>query len=158
MSLKGDNVMTDVLLISSSLENINIAWRHFCYNEYNASATTNHEAAMENLRSKKPAQIVVYYCGEDTTNFFSFYKALREDQKTENVPLVVLADVSRQKLLSDYVKLRNARVLGISVNDDKLRDTVRIGARNGFEKKVPAFNRLAPKRPQSRLDKRLPRI
>ena len=113
---------------------------------------------MENLRSRKPAQIVAYYCGEDTTDFFSFYKMLREDEKTANVPLVVLADVSRQKALSDYVKLRNACVLGISVNDEKLRDTVRTGARNGFEKKNHAFNRPAPKRPQSRLDKRLPRI
>lgn len=152
--------MTDVLLISSSLDNINVAWRHFCYNDYNASATTNHEAAMENLRSKKPAQIVVYYCGEDTTDFFSFYKALREDQKTANVPLVVLADVSRQKVLSDYVRLRNACVLGISVNDEKLRDTVKTGARNGFEKRSPAFNRSAPKRPDPnpRFDKRLPRV
>lgn len=150
-------MMTDVLLISSSLDNINIAWRHFCYSDYNASATTNHDAAMENLRSKKPAQIVVYYCGEDTTNFFSFYKALREDRKTADVPLVVLADVSRQKLLSDYVRLRNACVLGISVNDDKLRDTVRTGARYGFEKRSPALNRSAPKSSQPRLDKRLPR-
>lgn len=150
--------MTDVLLISSSLENINVAWRHFCYNEYNASATTNHDAAMENLRSKKPSQIVVYYCGEDTTNFFSFYKMLREDQKTADVPLVVLADVSRQKLLSDYVRLRNSCVLGISVNDDKLRDTVRTGARYGFEKRSPTFNRPAPKSPHQRLDKRLPRM
>ncbi|MCM1055653.1 MAG: hypothetical protein NC394_09045 [Bacteroides sp.] len=149
--------MIDVLLISSSLDNINVAWRHFCYSDYNASATTNHDAAMENLRSKKPAQIVVYYCGEETTDFFSFYKALRDDQKTENVPLVVLADLNRQKLLTDYVKLRNACVLGISVNDDKLRDTVKTGARNGFEKRPPAHGRPAPDRPVSRLDKRLPR-
>lgn len=149
--------MTDILLIGSSLDNINVAWRHFCYSDYNASATANHEAAMENLRSKKPPQIVVYYCSDDAENFFSFYKTLREDPKTEKIPLIVLADVNRQKVLTEYVKLWNTCVLGISVNDDKLRDMVRTGARNGFDKKPTASDRPAPRRPQDRPDKRLPR-
>ena len=66
--------MTDILLISSSLEDINIAWRHFCYNDYNASATTNINAAMENLKSSKPAKVVVYYCGEDSEGFYTLAK------------------------------------------------------------------------------------
>ncbi len=138
--------MTDVLLISSSLENINVAWRHFCYSEYNASATTNISAAMENLKSSKPASIVVYYCSEDTEGFYSLYNTLRSDPKTADIPLLVLADVSWQKALTDYVKFYNTCILGISVNDEKLKDMVKSGARHGFEKKSPAINRTPPKR------------
>ncbi len=139
--------MTDILLISSSLEDINIAWRHFCYNDYNASATTNINAAMENLKSSKPAKVVVYYCGEDSEGFYTLYHTLRSDPATEEVPLLVLSDVSWQKALSGYVKFYNTCILGISVNDDKLRDMVKSGARYGFEKKSAAFGRAAPKRP-----------
>lgn len=139
--------MTDVLLVSSSLENINVAWRHFCYSEYNASATTNINAAMENLKSSKPARIVVYYCGEDTEGFYPLYNTLRSDPVTAEVPLLVLADVSWQKALTEYVKFYNTCVLGITVNDEKLKDMVKGGARHGFEKKSAALNRTAPKRP-----------
>lgn len=139
--------MTDILLISNSLENINIAWRHFRYEEYNASATTNIEAAMEKLKSKEAAKIVIYYCGEDTENFYTFYETLRSDPETSEMPLLVLADVSWQQALTGYVRFYNTQVLGNSVNDAKLKDIVKTGARYGFEEKRPSFNRPAPKRP-----------
>ena len=151
--------MTDVLLISNSLENINVAWRHFRYSEYNTSATTNIEAALDNLRSSKPAQIIVYYCGEEVENFYTVYSALRNDPKIAKIPLLVLSDVGWQKALTGYVKLYNTCVLGISVNDQKLKETVKYGARDGFEKPEISPNRPIPKRPtgNSRLKDRIGR-
>ena len=96
--------MINVLLISNSLENINVAWRHFCYADYNASATTNIDAAMEKLKSKDTANIVVYYCGEDTESFYPIYNTLRSDPETADIPLLVLADISWQQALTGYVK------------------------------------------------------
>ena len=121
--------MTDILLISDSLPNINVAWRHFVYREYNANATVSVETAMEYLKSDKPPQVVIYYCGGGSSGFFSFYRILREDEKTKNTPLVVLTDVELQKALAEYVKLENAQVLGISVNDKTLMDIIRNAAR-----------------------------
>lgn len=121
--------MTDILLISDNLANINVAWRHFVYREYNANATVSVETAMEYLKSDKPPQVVIYYCGGGSRGFFSFYRILREDEKTKNCPLVVLTDVELQKALSEYVKLENAQVLGISVNDKTLMDVIRYAAR-----------------------------
>ena len=121
--------MTDVLLISNSLPNINIAWRHFCYREYNASATVSVETAMEYLRSDKPPQVVVYYCGGSCSDFFPFYRILRGDEKSAGCPLVLLTDVEFQKALAEYVKLENTQVLGISVNDKTLMDVIRNTAR-----------------------------
>ena len=121
--------MTDILLISDSLPNINVAWRHFCQGEYNANATVNVEAAMEAIRSDKPPQVVVYYCSADNSRkFFSFYRIFRAEKKAAGCPLVVLADVELQKALSEYVKLENTDVLGISVNDDVLLSLIRDAA------------------------------
>ena len=138
--------MTDVLLISNTLENINVAWRHFRYNDYNTSATTNIDAALDNLKSSKPAQIIVYYCAESVESFYTIYKALRSDPKAAKIPLLVLADVGWQKCLVDYVHFYNTAVLGISVNDKKLRETVKFAARDGFEMPEVSHNRPVPKR------------
>ena len=132
--------MTDILLISDSLANINIAWRHFTYREYNANATMSVDTAMEYLRSDKPPQVVIYYCGGGSSGFFSFYHILRNDEKTANCPLVVLTDVELQKALSEYVKLEKAQVVGISVDDKKLIDIIRLAAKGkkpGTNVKIP---------------------
>lgn len=128
-------IMIDVLLISDTVDNINVAWRHFCYNEYSAAAATNVQSVMDSLHEKKHAQIVAYYCGDNTSSFYSFYKTLRSDPATENMPLVVLADVSWQTVLSKYIKLKNVKVVGISIDDTKLKEIMRTGSRSGFEKK-----------------------
>ena len=120
--------MTDILLISNSLPNINVAWRHFCYREYNANATVSVESAMEYLHSDKPPQVVVYYCGS-CSEFFPFYRTLRSDEKSAHLPLVLLTDVELQMALAEYVKLENTQVLGISVDDKKLMDVIRNAAR-----------------------------
>lgn len=121
--------MTDILLISDSLPNINVAWRHFCYREYNANATVSVDTAMESLRSDKPPQVVVYYCGGgNSSSFFSFYRIFKAEEKAAGCPLVVLTDVELQKALSEYIKLENTDVLGISVNDEKLMDVIREAA------------------------------
>ena len=132
--------MTDILLISDSLSNINVAWRHFCYREYNANATASVETAMEYLRSDKPPQVVIYYCGGGSGGFFSFYRILRNDEKTAGFPLVILTDVDMQKALSEYIKLENAQVVGISVDDKKLIDIIRGAAKGrkpGTSFKIP---------------------
>ena len=131
--------MTDILLISDSPASINVAWRHFCYREYNASATASIDTAMEFLRSDKPPQVVVYYCGGGSSGFFPFYRILRKDEKTASLPLVVLTDVDMQKALSEYVKLENAQVMGISVDDTKLMDVVRAAARGRDPEKPTSF-------------------
>lgn len=140
--------MMNILLISNSLDNINIAWRHFRYREYDAVATTNIEAGMDRLRSDDAPKMVAFYCAEDTENFYAFYDMLRSDPKTSELPLLVLADVSWQRTLTEYFKFYNTHILGNSVNDEKLKDIVRLGLKFGFEEKTATLNRPVPKRPK----------
>lgn len=131
--------MTDILLISDSPASINVAWRHFCYREYNANATVSVETAMEYLKSEKPPQVVIYYCsGESCGEFLSFFRILREDEKTSHYPLIVLTDVELQKALAEYVRLEKTQVLGISVNDKTLMDVIRNAARNRSASSAPS--------------------
>ena len=143
--------MTDILLVSDSLANINVAWRHFCYKEYNASATASVDTAMEFLRSDNPPQVVVYYMGGGSSGFFPFYRILRNDEKTAGFPLIVLTDLDMQKPLAEYVKLENTQVLGISVDDKKLINIIR-GAAAGRDAsassfKIPSVKQLKKQRP-----------
>lgn len=138
--------MTDILLLSNTLPNINVAWRHFCYREYNANATVSVETAMEYLRSDKPPQVVIYYCGGTCSDFFPFYRTLRSDEKSADCPLVLLTDVEFQKALSEYVKLENTQVLGISVDDKKLMDVIRNEARKAPPRKTSPSKKPPAKR------------
>lgn len=147
--------MTDILLISNTTDNINVAWRYFCTREYNASATVSYDAAMETLRGAKSSQVAVFYCGNDTDSFISFYRMLRQDKKTAEIPLIVLSDVKWTKVLSEYVQLKNACVLSMGVGASKLSEVARNAARGGLNLKAgqnragsqrrPANDRTRPK-------------
>lgn len=131
--------MTDILLISNSVPNINAAWKHFCYEkEYNANATLDVDSAMEYLRSDDPPQVTVYYCGGNCRGFFQFYRAKRGDPKSAACPLILLTDAEFQKALSEYVKLENTQVLGISINDNTLMDVIRSTVRNRTSRRTPS--------------------
>lgn len=127
--------MTDILLISNTTENINVAWRYFCTREYNASATVSYDAAMETLRESKSSKVAVFYCGDGTDSFISFYRMLRQDEKTAEIPLIVLSDVKWTRVLSEYVQLKNACVLGMGVSASKLSEVARNAARGGLKPK-----------------------
>ncbi len=127
--------MIEVLLVSNSAQNIRIAWRHFCTNDYNAVSAVNNDEAIKTLINGKKGTIPVFYCGNDTDCFIDFYRKLRAEQKTANAPLVVLADTKWAKALSDYVRLKNTHVIGVTVNGSKLLEVMKTASRGGFEKK-----------------------
>ena len=123
----------NVLLISNSSENIDIAQRHFRYEEYVSDTAVGNEAAMEKLTSEDAPKMAVYYCGKDTDTFYPFYHTLRNKPETAEMPLLVFADANWHKVLTGYVKFYNTRVLGIMVNDEKLKEIVGLGIKYGFE-------------------------
>ncbi len=139
--------MINVLLISSSADDIKVSWRHFCTNDYSAEAAVGNDKAIENLKKSKKGTIPVFYCGNTTNCFIDFYRKLRADEKTANIPLVVLADIRWTKVLSEYVHLVNTFVVGSTVSGSKLNDIMKTASRGGFEK--PSAGRSAPqKRPR----------
>ncbi|HBH96116.1 MAG TPA: hypothetical protein DDX91_10210 [Ruminococcaceae bacterium] len=126
--------MINVLLISSSADNIKVSWRYFCTNDYSAEAAVGNDKAMEALKASKKGTVPVFYCGNATNCFIDFYRKLRADEKTANIPLVVLADIRWTKVLSEYVHLVNTLVVGSTVSGSKLNDIMKTASRGGFEK------------------------
>ena len=129
--------MIEVLLVTNSAQNIRIAWRHFCTDDYNAVSAVNNDEAIKALVNRKSKVIPVFYCGSDTDCFIDFYRKLRAEKKTADTPLVVLADAKWTKALSEYVHLKNTCVIGVTVNSDKLLDVMKTAAAGGFEKAAP---------------------
>lgn len=143
--------MIEALLISNTVNNIKIAWRHFCTNDYNASSAVNNNTAIEMLKKGKKGIVPVFYCGNDTNCFIDFYRKLRADEKTANIPLVVLADVKWTQVLTEYVHLKNTFVAGVTLNGSKLLEIMRTASRGGFEKKSSAASaRFAAPRQSNR--------
>lgn len=138
--------MTNVLLVSNTLDNINVAWRHFASRDYTANATTNYESAMINIRSDKKPDAVIYYYSDNTKDFIGFYRMLRADEAGKKIPVIILADAEQQTVLSRYIEWDNACVLGISVGDNKLGEVIRGAVRGSLIKKQPV-SRPAPSKP-----------
>lgn len=120
---------TEVLFIADDLNSINVAWRHFAYSDYSVRATTLVESGMECFEGTRVPQVVVYYCNAASKNLINLYRTIREDPRSANVPLIVLADFQEQKTLLEYFKLENTYVVGISIDDSKLKEIVRKAVR-----------------------------
>lgn len=115
----------DILLVSDTLQSINVAWRHFAFTDYSAKATTHVNGAMECIRGDTPPKAVVYYASDDSAKLFRLYRAMRADERLPDLPLIVLADPQRQKALAETVTMKNTTVLGISIDDKRLLAAVR---------------------------------
>ncbi len=138
--------MTNILLVSNTLDNINVAWHHFANRDYAANATTNYDSAMTNIHSDKKPEVIIYYFSSNTDDFFSFYRMLRADEIGAKIPVIILADPDRQVVLSRYIEWDNAAVLGISISDSKLGEVVRGAARGSLIRRKPT-SRPAPNKP-----------
>ena len=120
---------TEVLFIADDLNSINVAWRHFAYNDYSVRATTLVESGMECFEGSKKPQVVVYYCNAASKNLINLYRTIRADDRSAKTPLVVLADFPEQKTLLEYFKLENTQTVGISIDDMKLKEIIRKAVR-----------------------------
>ncbi|MDE7281258.1 MAG: hypothetical protein K2N36_05915, partial [Ruminiclostridium sp.] len=105
-----------------------------CTDDYNAVSAVNNDEAIKTLVTRKSKVVPVFYCGSDTNCFIDFYRKLRAEKKTANTPLVVLAATKWTKALSEYVRLKNTYVMGVTVNAVKLLDVIKIAETGGFEK------------------------
>lgn len=116
--------MIDIILVSDSMQSINVAWRHFAYTDYSAKATTIVESAIEAIEEKVPKAVVYYSTGESKL-LFELYRKMRAYEPNPDIPIVVLADPQKQKLLLEYVALKNTQVIGISIDDKKLLEIMK---------------------------------
>lgn len=117
--------MIKILLVSDSLQSINVAWRHFVYSEYAAKATTLVSGAMANINGDEPPDVVVYYAADESAQLFPLYREMREGDTPTKIPLLILADAYRQKTLSDYFTFEKADIVGISIDDRMLLDKIK---------------------------------
>ncbi|MCL2077251.1 MAG: hypothetical protein FWH08_02475 [Oscillospiraceae bacterium] len=114
--------MKNVLIISDSIREIN-RLRRFFDSDFKVSATNSAESAV-NVLQGKTTDITIFHTGTDLSRLFEFYKQLRQNAATENLPLIVLADASILKTLVDTVEMKNAAVTGTSITSDNMKNLI----------------------------------
>jgi len=110
--------MVNVLIISDNINNIN-HFRRFFGTEFKISATNSPGNAMNALQTRT-ADLVIYHAGMDYGGLFGFYKKLRQNAATGNLPLIIITDASFAYALEDKVELENAAVVGLDVPQEVL--------------------------------------
>ena len=115
--------MKNILIISGSISNVNRV-RRFLGDEYRISATNSHENAETVLRTK-PADLVIFHAGKDYSDIFAFYKDIRQNPETENLPLIFITDVSFIHAMSDKIEFRNAEAVGVDAGGEELLNLTR---------------------------------
>jgi PleD family two-component response regulator len=110
--------MKNILIISSHIQEIN-KFRRFFGTEYKISATNAIDNAM-NMLMNKTADLVVYHAGGDYNGVFKFYKKLRKNESTENLPAVIITEPAFVHALKDKVELQKAAVISFDIKQDEL--------------------------------------
>ncbi|MCL1822642.1 MAG: hypothetical protein FWG44_00385 [Oscillospiraceae bacterium] len=114
--------MKNILIVSDSIQEINKLRRYFG-EDFKVSATNSIENAAVILQ-KKTAEIALYHIGVNLAGFFEFYKNLRTNKATEELPLIVIADTSILKTLTDTVALKKGSFISPGITPDNLQNLV----------------------------------
>jgi hypothetical protein len=76
------------------------------------------------ILQNKTTDLAVYHAGEDISLLFDFYKSLRRNAATENVPLLVIAVPKILKTLADTVEMSNTAVIGENTGEDDMMGVI----------------------------------
>ncbi|MDR1753587.1 MAG: hypothetical protein LBR74_01615 [Eubacterium sp.] len=114
--------MKNVLLISTGILEINRMRRYFD-TSFAIKATSSVQSAAE-LAAVSDAGLVMYSIGADLWNLFNFYRELRLSKKTENLPLIIIADTGILKPLSDCVELIGTKFIGHAISRENARKLI----------------------------------
>ena len=113
--------MVNILIISSNINNIN-HFRRFFGTEYKISVTNTADNAMNTLQTRA-ADLVIFHAGADYSGLFGFYKKLRQNAATENIPVIMITEASFVHALGGKAELKNAAVAGVDVTQEELLNT-----------------------------------
>ncbi|MDR0805086.1 MAG: hypothetical protein LBN42_04815 [Oscillospiraceae bacterium] len=111
--------MNTILIVCDKIQEINRLRRNFEGSPYTIKATGAMQSASYVAATSEPS-LIVYQLGDDYSQFFAFYKQLRESEQTANIPLLLAADISVMKPFSDHISLRNAHIVSTGITKDSM--------------------------------------
>jgi PleD family two-component response regulator len=114
--------MKNVLIVGENIKAINKLRRVFGF-EFRVSATNSPDNAL-NILQNKTTDLVIYHAGRDLSLLFEFYKSLRKDAETDGVPLLVIAEVTILKALSDTVEMTETAVIADNLGEEEMTGVI----------------------------------
>ena len=121
---------TTALIISDQLQDLN-RMKNWFPKGITVKGINTFSAVPTAIANEKPALIIIRLCEFD--DFFPAYEVIRTTPVTENVPLVVIAEVAIGDVLKENVILKNTTLMGSSVTDGYMMKI--IGDAMGIHKK-----------------------
>lgn len=118
------------LIISDQLQDLN-RMKNWFPKGITVKGINAFSAVPAALVNEKPSLIIIRL--REFDDFFSAYETIRTTPVTENVPLIVIAEVAIGDALKENVILRNTTLMGSSVTDGYMLKI--IGDEMGIHKK-----------------------
>lgn len=114
--------MNNVLLVCDKILEINKLRR--CFNQDFTIKATSSVQSGAFVAESSLSDIVIYHIGSDFKHLFNFYKDLRNNPATKNIPLIVIADFNILKILTETIKLNNAKIIGTTISIENMQSLV----------------------------------
>ncbi len=111
-----------VLVICDKIQEINRLRRYFD-STYTIKATNSANNAV-GIAESSEIGLILYEMGRDYTNLFKFYKDLRTNEKTKELPIIAITDFSVLKTLNDTVKMLNTVIIGSTITTENMQNLI----------------------------------
>lgn len=107
-----------VLIICDRIQEINRLRRVF--DKSFAIKATSSVQNGASIAESSDTDIIIYHTGTDYSSLFAFYKEIRTGEKTAEIPLIVIADMSILKQLTDTVRMIDTSIVGTMISQENI--------------------------------------
>lgn len=107
-----------VLIICDRIQEINRLRRIFD-KSFAIKATSSVQSGVS-IAESSDSGLVIYHIGADYSSLFAFYKELRTNDKTSEIPLIVIADMSILRQLTDTVRMIDTNIVGTMISQENI--------------------------------------
>lgn len=114
--------MKKVLIICDNINEITALKRHFG-EDYRVSGSNSAENALGILQNGT-TDIAVYKTGSDMSKLLAFYKRVRQEPKTEKLPIIFIADEAVLGVLNDVASLEKAAGISPPVSAESMENLI----------------------------------
>lgn len=107
-----------VMIVCDKIQEINRLRRIFDKSFIIKAASSVQSGAF--FEENSDSGIFIYHIGSDFKHLFTFYKEMRANKKTERLPLIVIADLSVLKILTDTIEMTDTSIVGTAISQENL--------------------------------------
>ena len=114
--------MKNILIICDNINEIT-RLRKLFGEDFKVSGSNSPENALDVMQNRL-LDLVIFQVPADMNRLFAFYKAVRQESKTERLPLVFVTDEAMLNVLNEVTALENAVMIAAPVTAEAVRSVI----------------------------------